>query len=373
MENSWGFIKRRFNQRDREDVGAAVTTAPPQPAAPDGFSSAPRDPAQALDAIGQQDEMIRVRISHLSNRLEDVASLKSDFASLIEPISSFAAEYPRLRVKLAETEAVLQEERETTAQLGHELRTLSGDNLRLSDELSAVTARQAELAELARENATVIENIRRSLKEKDALIGELERQLFAEQERARAIFDENQFLRNEAQAADLAASRQEGDLAEARQTIALLEHDNRTLRAGSSEQAQRLAAVSSAYGEIEQQFRGAREKLAQVEAQLAAEQNLRHRLETLSESERSTYQSNVASLEMKVDGLASRLSVTEKILQQAREEVRKKTEELRTAERIAKDASTEKNTLERRFEAVQNEMREVVEPGGSRKDRSRAA
>jgi len=359
MENSWGFIKRRFNQRDREDLGAAVTTAPPQPAAPDGFSSAPRDPAQALDAIGQQDEMIRVRISHLSNRLEDVASLKSDFASLIEPISSFAAEYPRLRVKLAETEAVLQEERETTAQLGHELRTLSGDNLRLSDELSAVTARQAELAELARENATVIENIRRSLKEKDALIGELERQLFAEQERARAIFDENQFLRNEAQAADLAASRQEGDLAEARQTIALLEHDNRTLRAGSSEQAQRLAAVSSAYGEIEQQFRGTREKLAQVEAQLAAEQNLRHRLETLSESERSTYQSNVASLEMKVDGLASRLSVTEKILQQAREEVRKKTEELRTAERIAKDASTEKNTLERRFEAVQNEMREL--------------
>jgi crescentin len=372
MENSWGFIKRRFKERDREELGAATAAAQSQTRseAPDGFSPAPPDQAHLLDAIGQQDEMIRVRISHLANRLEDVASLKSDFSSLIEPISSFAAEYPRLRVKLAETEAILQDERETNAHLGRELRTLNAENLRLGDELSTVSARQSELAELARNSEAMIETIRRSLKEKETLVGELERQLFAEQERARAIFDENQALRAEVQAADLAASRQEGDLSEARQTIALLEHDNRALRSSSSEQAQRLAAVNSAYGEIEQQFRGMREKLAQVEAQLAAEQNLRHRLETLNESERSTYQSNVASLEMKVDGLVSRLSVTEKILNQARDEVRKKTEELRTVERIAKDASTEKNTLERRFEAVQNEMREL---SGSRAEAERAA
>ena len=373
MENSWGFIKKHFSGRDREEAGvvAAPRQASPRPVEAEEPSAPVNDSAHALDAIGQQDEMIRVRISHLANRLDDVASLKHDFASLIEPISSFAAEYPRLRVKLAETEAVLSDERQANAQLGRELRALTSENLRLADELSAVSARQSELAELARNNETVIDNIRRSLKEKELLVGELERQLFAEQERARAIFDENQILKNEAQAADLVASRQEGDLAEARQTIAVLEHDNRSLRAGSAEQAQRLATLSAGYSEIEQQFRTAREKLAQVEAQLAAEQNLRHRLETLSESERSTYQANIASLEMKVDGLASRLAVTEKILAQAREEVRRKTEELRTTERLAKDAVIDKNTLERRFEAVQAEMRELS-ASRSEAERSRA-
>lgn len=377
MEKSWGFLKRRMGARDsddpsvrnrhasalprRDDAGATVVSerAPVRSVLVDQTPPAAADPAEVLDAIGQQDEMIRVRISHLANRLDDVATLKNEFESLIEPISSFAAEYPLLRAKLAETEAILQEERQTAVQLGRELRAISGENLRLADELSAVGSRHTELAELTRNNDALIDNLRHSLNEREMLVGELERQLFAEQERARAIFEENQILREESQAADLLASQQEGDLAEAQQAIAVLEHDNRVLRTGSGDQAQRLATLNSAYVELEQQFRTAREKLSQVETQLATEQNLRHRLETLSESERSTYQTNIASLELKVDGLVSRLAVTEKILNQAREEVRKRTEELRTAERLAKDAVIERNTFERRFEAVQNEMREL--------------
>jgi crescentin len=48
--------------------------------------------------------------------------------------------------------------------------------------------------------------------------------------------------------------------------------------------------------------------------------------------------------------------VTEKILSHAREQLREKTDELKAAERVAKEALIDKNTLEHRLEAAQQEL-----------------
>ncbi|HKG86371.1 MAG TPA: hypothetical protein VKB16_25025 [Beijerinckiaceae bacterium] len=64
------------------------------------------DASFALGAIGMEDELVRARISHMAERLDDVASLKNDFAQLLEPIAAFAAELPQLKAKLLETESM---------------------------------------------------------------------------------------------------------------------------------------------------------------------------------------------------------------------------------------------------------------------------
>ena len=360
MEHSWSLLKRHFNPRDPQGPrgeGPHQASVREEPA-DDGPAFS--DPSLALGAIGMEDELIRSRISHMVERLEDVASLKNDFATLLEPLAAFAAEYPQLRAKLLEAEALLTREREGHASFAQQVRSLKGENLKLQDQFAALKAHNQELSEQTKEQEAALASVRRDLREKEVLAGDLERQVRGEAERASALLDENAALRKEAQANDAVLARHERELADARQAIEMLEHDNRTLRAASTEQTNRLAALSTAHDDRENELEAARQQIGDLETKLKAEQSLRHRLEALGESERSTARTNVANLEMKVQGLTSRLGVTEKLLNSTRDQLREKTEELKSAERTVREALITKNNLERRLEGLQSETTQIA-------------
>ena len=63
---------------------------------------------------------------------------------------------------------------------------------------------------------------------------------------------------------------------------------------------------------------------------------------------------------MKVQGLTSRLGVTEELLNSTRDQLREKTEELKSAERTVREALISKNNIERRFETLQAEVAQVT-------------
>ena len=86
-----------------------------------------------------------------------------------------------------------------------------------------------------------------------------------------------------------------------------------------------------------------------------AEQAARQRIETQIESERSAHQADLSSLDMKTEGLTSRLVATDKILAHTRDQLRDKNEALRSIERVLKETAIEKNTLDRRLLAAQQE------------------
>jgi crescentin len=358
MDNSWSLLKR-FQPRDSHDSRA---DGPPHAGARAQSTNgpAPQDAALALGAIGMEDELIRSRISHMVERLDDVATLKHDFAALLEPIAAFGAEYPQLRAKLLETEAMLAREREGHASLAQQVRAIRSENVKLQDQLSALNAHNQELSARTKEQEAALMGVRRDLREKEVLAADLERQVKGEAERANALVDENAALRKEAQASDAVLARYERELSDARQSIEMLEHDNRTLRTSSNEQATRLAALDSSHADREHELEAARQQVADLETKLKAEQALRHRLEAVGESERSTARNNIANLEMKVQGLTSRLGVTEKLLNSTRDQLREKTEELKTAERTVREAVIAKSNLERRFEAMQAEVSQTA-------------
>src|SRR5215217_5584707 len=113
---------------------------------------------------------------------------------------------------------------------------------------------------------------RRDLREKEAHAAELERQIRGETERTHALVEENAALRKEAQANDLVVARHERELADARQAIEMFEHETRTLRAATGEQANRLAMIGSAHDERESELSAARQHLGELETKLKAEQ-----------------------------------------------------------------------------------------------------
>jgi crescentin len=211
-----------------------------------------------------------------------------------------------------------------------------------------------------REQDSALEDLRLFVKDREALVADLENQLAIETERARNITEENQALRLEAQEADQAVARAERDLIEVRERNGLLDHEVKRLQKVAEEQNYRLTSLTNRHAELETQFEAARQRASELETRLMAEQVTRQRLETQIESERSAHQTDISALDMKIEGLNSRLAATDKILGHTRDQLRDKNEALRGVERSLKETSIEKNTLERRLEASQQEVERQV-------------
>ena len=368
MSSGWVSFRNRFGRKQDEAVVGSVqgrSEAAEAMAAPAGASPEKGEPIAVrpngmLDSVGQKNELIRVRFANMIDRLEEIRSLKEDFALLNEPVTELIRAYPQLQSRLLETEAVLKQETETTLALRRELGDLNSLHARAVDDLNAAVSQLRKAETRVREQDSFIEDLRLNVKDKEAIVGDLENQLAIETERARNITEENQALRLEAQEADQTVARAERELIETRERNGLLDHEVKRLQKVAEEQNYRLSSLTNRYGELETQLEATRQRASELETKLMAEQVLRQRLETQIDSERSAHQTDLSALDMKIEGLNSRLTATDKILAHTRDQLRDKNEALRGVERSLKETTIEKNTLDRRLEATQQEVERQV-------------
>jgi crescentin len=317
-------------------------------------------PDGALDSVGQKNELIRVRFANLIDRLEEIRSLKDDFTLLSEPVYDLIRSYPQIQSRLLETEAVLKQEGESMAALRREFSDLTGVQARMTDDLSVTVSQLRKAEAKLRDQDSAIEDLRLNVKDKEAIVGDLENQLTIETERARNITEENQALRLEAQEADQTVARAERELIETRERNSFLDHEVKRLQKVAEEQNYRLSSLTNRYGELETQLEATRQRASELETKLMSEQVTRQRFEVQLDSERSAHQTALSALDMKIEGLNSRLGATDKILGHTRDQLRDKNEALRGVERNLKEATIEKNTLDRRLEATQQEVERQV-------------
>ena len=368
MSSGWTSFRNRFGRKQDEAVVSSLhergegaeAEAAPTGALPEKGEPIVVRPNGMLDSVGQKNELIRVRFANMIDRLEEIRSLKEDFALLNEPVTELIRAYPQLQSRLLETEAVLKQETETTVALRRELGDLGGLHARTVDDLNAAVSQLRKAETKVREQDSFIEDLRLNVKDKEAIVADLENQLAIETERARNITEENQALRLEAQEADQTVARAERELIETRERNGLLDHEVKRLQKVAEEQNYRLSSLTNRYGELETQLEATRQRASELETKLMAEQVLRQRLETQIDSERSAHQTDLSALDMKIEGLNSRLSATDKILTHTRDQLRDKNEALRGVERNLKETTIEKNTLDRRLEATQQEVERQV-------------
>ena len=244
MSSGWTSFRNRFGKKQDEagSEGLPQVTDGPEvravPAAnpPQKNETTAIRPNGALDSVGQKNELIRVRFANMIDRLEEIRSLKEDFALLSEPVSDLIRSYPQLQSRLLETEAVLRQETEMTQALRRELGDLGSQHARTSDDLNAAVSQLRKAESRVREQESYIEDLRLNVKDKEAIVGDLENQLAIETERARNITEENQALRLEAQEADQTVARAERELIETRERNGLLDHEVKRLQKVAEEQ-----------------------------------------------------------------------------------------------------------------------------------------
>lgn len=330
----------------------------PRDAQPVPVQTPPRDP---LDAIGQRDELVRMRVSEMSGRLEELKTLQDDFSSVLTPLIAISEELPRATMRLAEVEALFAKEQQSALVARREAGELTVRTAALANECAALTAEVTRLESGLHSREIELEQLRITVRDKSLAAENFERQLAAEGEQAKALAGENKALRLEAQAADQALSRSERDLAEMRERFAILDQDNRRLQILSEEQEGRLADVAARYDTLREQAEAERQRLLAVEAELAAEAAARQKADSQHEAEIGGLRTERASLTMKLEAATNRAAATEQLLVQLRAQLREKDEALRVAERTVKEAVIERATADRRVEAVQADLARQTE------------
>jgi crescentin len=319
---------------------------------------APRDP---LDAIGQRGEVVRMRVSEMIGRLEDLKTLQDDFSAVLEPLVAISDELPRATMRLAEVEALFAKEQQNAVSARREVGELTIKTAALANDLAAMTAEVGRLESGIHSRDIELEHLRVTGRDKALAADNFERQLAAEAEQTKALASENKALRLEAQAVDQALSRSEHDLAEARERLAIVDQDNRRLQLLCEEQEARLADTAARYDALRDEAENERERLLALEAELASEIAARQKNAAQHEAEIGASRTERASLTMKLEAATNRTSVTEQLLAQLRGQLREKDEALRVAERTAKEAAIERATSDRRVDAMQADLTRQTE------------
>jgi crescentin len=344
----------------RNAVGQQVDAArdwkvPPKP------SPTVLDTPPTLDAIGQRDELVRQRIAVMLDRLDDFKTLREDFGEIVKPLGDISAELPRAAARIAELETSLAQEMQAVSRTRLENQDISARNASLSHDLSIALSRADRLEMEIRERESVVEQQRIALRDKAVVIENMERQLFAEVEQAKAAFGESKALRAEAQAADAALSRAEHELGTLRERATLIDQDNRRLQTITEEQASVLVELRARLEELENAAETERQQQRILEERLAAETAARVRVESQYEVETGAFRSERSSLMMKLEALTHRSSTAEQILTQTRNQLRERDEASRTAERLLKEAVIARSSVERRLENLQSDVSRQAE------------
>lgn len=314
-----------------------------------------------LDAIGSRNEVVRLRISEMTDRLEDLKSLQDDFSSILEPLAAMAEELPRATMRVAEVEALLGQEQEAGSASRREIADLAGRIASAGNDLSTAVAQVQRLEASLRDRDGEIEELRIGLHDKTLLAENLDRQLFSEGEQTKALIGENKALRMEAQAVDQALARAERELTETRERLTMQEQDNRRLQLLSEEQGAKLVELGARHAELEERAEAERQRLRNLEAQLSVESAAREKNEAQYEAEIGAHRAERASLAMKLEAAVNRAGAVDHLLTQVRQQLREKDEAGRTAERNFKEAAIERVTAERRLESVQADLARQTE------------
>ncbi len=315
----------------------------------------------SIDSIGQKSEIIRFRISEMSDRLEDLRSLKDDFASILEPIIEITDELPKAKIRIAEIEALLALEQANTSGMRRDLAERAERLVEVTNNFSAATIQLQHLEASLRERDTTGEELRVGLRDKTLLAENLERQLHAETEQTRALQGESKALRIEAKALDQALARSEGELQDIRETRSLLEQDNQRLQSLSENQVVRIEELAVRVQDSEAQLELSRTAARTLEQQLANAVAAAQKADLQYETEIGAHRTERTTLAMRLEAATSRLGSTDQMLQQLRNQLRDRDEAGRAAERGLKESSIERLTLERRLESVQADLARQTE------------
>jgi crescentin len=318
-----------------------------EPAAPPSPAPAAPAPVDSLQSIGRDAEELRERVAHIGSRLDDLQSIRDDFERLSAPLETFISEFSGSKRKIAEMNAVLAREEELLHSSRSDLVTAERSATQLTHEMRLMSGKLQEKEALSEQSQATIEHYRALLEEKTAVHNSIDRELFSSNERLRSLSIENNGLKQELSALTRSSDSQSRQLREVLERSEIQGDENARLLQTVEALSARTTDLQSRLEDVTQKLHSEQKELSILQAKLLAEHQGAQKANESRDADRSSFQKEISSLQLRVETTANRLAATEKLLAHVRSQSTEQTEVFREAEKIAKDAVAARIEAER--------------------------
>jgi chromosome segregation ATPase len=337
------------------------------------------DFADVGSRLGEENEVLRNLLNDTARKIADLDELKASFDKIVEPFNNV------LRA--------LEQEKSQALTLGNMLNesrgayeTLRSEFYRVDKQATALGTDAEKLRidlEVARESNRLLEatqiELSNEISDCRSQISEFEHKLAQETTAHRMLSETHRAVLERLDAAEKRNTELDGDLADLREKLTLLDDDKRSVQMALDKALDESARLGRLLNDSENTLTGTRAQLAKVEASYAEVYNERGQLAVALDELREQRQAEQNSLNMRLEALQSRAATAERLLSETRQNLIVRTEEVRAFDRKATEANIARNNAEKRLSQIEgmqelrdNQLKDIEKARGALAERNAA-
>lgn len=348
----------------RQASGGPEASAPrdqsPSTSAPEAPRSMPPSP---FGQFGENGEKVGEHISYFLARLDDVYSLRQEFAAVAEPMQNFVRSHDEAQTRLAETTALLARERAEAQAARAENLALRSAHTKLENNHAEVSNQLRLVGDAAETRGQQLRTLQIAHDDVAARLDWATRQLASEAQTSRDQADAHRVMADDLGRVEQELAHERARSLELKDLYDTANAEVRRMQTQLERLTPNLAAAKRRIHDLENDASAAAATLGVIELKLAGEQENRRAADAMRAQEKTQYETETSALMLQVEALEGRQQVTTRLFEQSRALLNEKIDELRVADRANKDLLAEKTALERRHASAQDEVRRLLDQG----------
>jgi crescentin len=334
---------------------------PPPPPAPDHNNPLELDPelfAPIASQMGKDNEAVRNLLVDAECRIGELEAVKQTISRLVEPINKTLRDLEIAKSERLSLQTVLNTTRVAYGKVRSEMSVLEkraaaleGECAQLQEDLS-IAQEYVDSLEASKTEQTS------ELNAKQAEITDLRHRLQLETTELNNTREENRRLNERAIASDKKIVQLEAEMEMARQKLTLSDRERATLQASFEETMAEQSRVARRLAETENALTSSSARLRQLETALSEAEAARTSLAETADETKEKHQSDLTTNRMRLDALQARAATTEKLLDEARQALAARAEEIRGYERRMSEATLVRNMIEGKLGQIETGLAE---------------
>jgi chromosome segregation ATPase len=308
--------------------------------------------------LGQENEVVRNLLLDAEHKIGELEIIKRSIGSLVDPVSKTLRAYEEAKNEKLSLQGTLNTTRVAYNKLREELdaaekraKGFEADGIRLRD---VVALAQQSVAALERTKAEQLVE----LTARRTHIAELQRHAQQQGSDLELAREENRKLGERVAAADRRMVQLEGQAQAAQQKAMQAEQERAAGKASLDKALAELAQIARRLSETDKTLAATQNRLKVVEANLAETQAERTRLSNVLDEANHRHLDEMNVQNSRFEALQARSNLTENLLEESRQTLMARADEIRTFERRVMDASTVHDVAGEKFSLVEAALAE---------------
>lgn len=289
--------------------------------------------------LGEENETIRNLLIEAEHKINELDAIKRSIGRLIDPVGKTLRALEETRTEKIGLQAALNNTRTSNSNLRAELGAAEKKVAMLESE----GARLRETLTVAQQKVNTLESVKSEqiteLSARRTQVADLQRRVQQQSGELQVARDENRRLTERVTLADKQTVQLESEFEGAKQKLMVAEKERSTLQKSLDKSFVELTGVSQRLLDTDKALAATQLRLQKAEQGLAEAEAERHRLATALDDANQRHQSEIISQRSNFETLQARATLTDKLLEEARQSMLERAEEIRAFDRRLADST----------------------------------